>query len=177
MADGQTPADAPASEAPSNATTDPKPAPWGDDFDPERAWKTIQNLREAEKAWKAEKASADEERRKREDAEKTEAQKAAERADRAEKDASDARREALVLKAGVKHGIPEDLLDLVTGDTAEQIEERAARLAERLAATPQKPAPPTRPEPRLTTGENPGSAEDGDFDPEALAAQIRRSQR
>lgn len=180
MADGQTtaeaPVSAPATPDPAEPTTGEAP-PWGEDFDPARAWKTIQALRESEKTLKGSLTAYEKAQKEREDAEKTEAQKAAERAAAAEEKAAAATRELLVTKAGLKHSIPEDLLDLIGGTTAEEIEERAARLAERLKAANPSPTPPARPEPRLTPGSDPTAADGGEFDPEALAARIRRGQR
>lgn len=172
----EAPAPAPAITTDPAATTTTEAPPWGDDFDPARAWKTIQSLRETEKTLKGSLSAFEKAQKAQEDAEKTEAQKAAERADAAEEKAAKAERELLVTKAGLKYSIPEDLLDLIGGTSAEEIEERAARLADRLKAAPAAPAAPSRPEPRLTPGSNPAETAE-EWDPEAVAARIRASQR
>lgn len=70
---------------------------------------------------------------------KTEAEKLADAKAKAEKDASAALSEAAKLRAAVKHGLSEEDLELLGTGTPEEIEERAERLATRLAATKPKP--------------------------------------
>ncbi len=114
------------------------PPPWGsdDEFKPDKAWTLIQNLRAAETALKdkvrelqsavdaktaAEKAKADEG--------KSEIQKLTERLEAAEIQTKKDRRDLLIERAQRKHDLSDDALVFLTGDTAEEIEQRAAALA------------------------------------------------
>ena len=127
------PADPPA------APGDPKP-PWGsdDDFNAEKAWSLIQNLRGDVDTLKPQAA----ELRQLKEADKTESQKAADRAAEAEERADKAEAQAARLNAAVKHGLSEDDLELLEGVPADKIEERAAKLAQRLAvSSDNKPGP------------------------------------
>ncbi|MBW3663566.1 MAG: hypothetical protein KY469_10740 [Actinobacteria bacterium] len=115
--------------------------PWGSDeeFDPEKAWKLIQNLRGDVDELKPKAAKLKE----LEDADKTEAQRAAERAAEAEKRAAEAEAQAAKLEAAVKHGLTEEDLDLLGTGTPEEIAERAEKLAARLGSSQERPLPPS----------------------------------
>jgi hypothetical protein len=158
---------------PTAPATDPGKAPtFTGEFDPERAARLVENLRtELEEA----KAKI----RAREDAEKTDLQKAQERAEAAEAALVKATLDTATAKAAQAHKIPDDLLEFITGATAEEIEAKAKRLGEKLAATDGTPAdngtgtPSTRPTPRLVPGQ--GSGDTGStFDPAAIAKAARR---
>lgn len=164
-----------ASADPETPTTEQAP-PWGENFDPARAWSTIQAQRAAEAELKKELASFRQAQKEKEDAEKSEAQKLAEAIEAAKKDAAEARRELLVSRAAVKHSIPADYLEFLTGATAEAVEAQAVKLAAMLAGKPtaEPPAPevPGKPKPALVPGQG-GDEAPGGIDPEALAKSIR----
>lgn len=119
----------------------PKP-PWGSDdqFQPDKAWRLIQNLRGEIDELKPKVAKL----RELEDADKTEAQKAADRAAEAEQRATRAEAQAARLDAAIRHGLTEEDLDLLDGVPADKVDERAKRLAERLAVTRTDPKPSSR---------------------------------
>lgn len=140
------PAPAPAPAPTPAPTPTPTPAdakpPWGSDeeFSPDKAWRLIQNLRGDVEELKPKAAKLQEY----EDTDKTEAQKAADRAAAAEQRAADAEVKAARLTAAVKHGLTEEDLELLgTSGTPEEIEQRAEKLAARLATTASSaPSPP-----------------------------------
>ncbi len=78
-----------------------------------------------------------------EDQSKTDAEKAAEARQTAERERDDAKAEAARLRAAIKHGLSGEDLDLLGSGTADEIEARAQRLADRLAGAgkPRPPAP------------------------------------
>lgn len=65
-----------------------------------------------------------------EESQKTEAQKLADRAAQAEKERDEARLEALRVKVGAAKKLPADVVDLLKGDTEEELVAHADRLAE-----------------------------------------------
>jgi membrane protein involved in colicin uptake len=67
-----------------------------------------------------------------EDREKSESDKLREQAETAAESAERAQRELLQLRTASKKGLPSELADLLTGSTAEEMEERADFLLERL---------------------------------------------
>lgn len=161
----------PEGDAPGTKPEGSETPPWGDDFDPARAWQTIQNLRNSEKDLKAYKAEAERAAKEKADAEKTEVQRLTERLAELEGELSSKAREALVAKVAKEHGIPDDLTDLLTGDDEEAISAKAERLAKSLKT----PAPviPGKPKPRLSAGSDPAPDSDEAPDPKALADKIR----
>ncbi|WP_062465807.1 hypothetical protein [Demequina maris] len=162
----QTPAPKPAD--------DEKAAPWGEDFDPGRAWTLVQNLR----------AERDEARAAR-DAATAKATEAAESLATAKAAQSDAERALWRESALRRHPLPEgldaaaeaDALAFLSGDSAEDVERKAATLAA-LRGAAEVPAPGsdlrTRPEPRLAPvpGHSSGDADPVPTDLGALAAKI-----
>lgn len=135
--------------------------PWGSDtdFNPEKAWALIQNLR-GDNEKKNQRIAALEPHEKRiqeiEDAQKSEIEKAMGRAATAETEAAKKATEVLRLRTALKHNISDEDADLfLTGSTAEQLEQQAAR----LAALRQTQAPPatggTRPVEALQPGASP----------------------
>ena len=121
---------------------DQQTPPWGSDeeFDPSKAWKLIQNLRSDIEELKPKAAKAKE----LEDAQKSESQRLADQLEAAKSEGSAAKSEAARLKAAIKHGLSEDDLELLGDGTPEQIEERAKRLADRIAgAEGKKPVVPS----------------------------------
>lgn len=107
-----------------------------------------------------------------EDRDKTELQKAIERAEAAEKGASSMRVANTRLMAAATHNIPANLIALLGDGTDEEIDAKAAALAEALAsaapppvpAEPVKKAPaPTRPVESLTAGAQPAGEKPADM--------------
>jgi len=146
--------DDPKPDEPARGKNDPKPddpkpdepkpdepkKPWGDDkdFDPDKAWRLIQNLR-SETADLKPKAA---ELKTIKDAEKSDTQRLTDdlagekdRADKAELKAARA-------EAALEHGLSADDLELLGTGTAEEIAERAKKLAERLGSSSGGQAPP-----------------------------------
>ncbi|AYN58486.1 head scaffolding protein [Arthrobacter phage Liebe] len=106
--------------------------PWGDDFDAERAWRLVQNLRGELADVKTERDAIKRDR----DAVQTErdqlkdgAGSESEKVTAAEKRAADAERALHVERALRKHPDLADYADLLTGDTEEEIVAKADRLA------------------------------------------------
>lgn len=108
-----------------------------------------------------------------EDRDKTDLQKAIERAEAAEQGASSMRVANTRLMAAATHNIPADLIDLLGNGTDEEIDARAALLAEKLAAAvppaadaaPERKAPAsTRPVESLTAGAKPANERPADMD-------------
>lgn len=69
------------------------------------------------------------------ESQKTEAQKLADRAAQAEKERDEARLEALRTKVGMSKKLPADVIDLLKGDTEEELAAHADRLAEHFKAS------------------------------------------
>ncbi|UYL87611.1 scaffolding protein [Arthrobacter phage VResidence] len=160
-------------------------APWGDDFDAERAWKLVQNLRAERDDLKKKNTAYESERQAREDEGKSELQKLQDRLDAAERTAKEKERELSLAKVLRKHPELEEFADLLTGDTEEEL----AAKAERLAAIgkpkdggdgenkdgeqkPDAPELPAKPTPNLTPGH--GGDESTPFDPTAIALAARQ---
>lgn len=159
-------------------TTDEKKPAFEGEFDAERAARLIENLRSEIKDLKAEKATLATSLQEKEDAEKTESQRLSDRLAAAEKAAKDAQRALLVERAARKHNLPEDVVDFLIGDTEEEIEAKAERLA-RLGS-PKKDEPneeqkpeddglPGRPAPALKPGH--GGDSSAPFDPREIAKE------
>ena len=160
--------------------------PWGDDFDAEKAWKLVQNLRGEVADLKTAKADAEKERDALKTAKdaaadegKTELQKLQERLEQIEKDSKAKDRDLALQKVLRKHPELEEYADLLTGDTEEELTAKAERLAkigkkdgEEGDNKPDAVELPGKPKPNLLPGH---SAEIGeDFDPVAIAKAARR---
>ncbi|AYN57726.1 scaffolding protein [Arthrobacter phage DrManhattan] len=169
------------------AQTDAEKAPWGDDFDAERAWKLVQNLRAERDGLKTERDSLKGERDAlvtERDGLKTELQTKTEELEKTSKETA---RELALQKVLRKHPELEDFADLLTGDTEEELTSKAERLASLgkpkepadngAPADEQKPADapeiPGKPTPSLTPGH--GGEENAPFDPVAIAKAARRN--
>ena len=148
--------------------------PWGDDFDPARAWQTIQAQRAAESELKKELAEFRRAKKEAEDAKKSEAEKLSESLEEARREAAAARRELAVSRAALKHGLSDDLLEFLTGADEESIEAQAAKLAERFGNKGSEPVQ-GRPKPRLTPGQ--GAPDEDVVDPAAIAARVVAAKR
>ena len=70
-----------------------------------------------------------------EESQKSEAQKLADRAAQAERERDEARLEALRTKVGMHKKLPADVIDLLKGDTEEELAAHADRLAEHFKAS------------------------------------------
>lgn len=167
--------DAPAPAAPPAAPT--KPAPWGENFDPERAWRLVENLRADIASLKTERDEARKSLQERE----TELSTITERATNAERglwlEKALRKHPALAEKVGEGDDAV-DLSEFLKGDTEEEILRRAARLAALRSPAPPKgdtPPPSTddgRPKPDLVPGH--GGTPAPPFDPDKIAAEARR---
>jgi hypothetical protein len=155
--------------------------PWGDDFDPARAWRLIENLRTEVDGLKTDRDSTRSKLKEREDAEKSDSERATSRASEAEARAAKAERTLLIERATRKHNLPEDVVEFLTGDTEEEINAKAERLAAlgggpKATSETEEPKPttdlPGKPKPALQPGHAAEGSEDG-FDPEAIAKAAR----
>jgi seryl-tRNA synthetase len=157
--------------------------PWGDDFDAEKAWKLVQNLRGEVADLKAAKSTVEQERdalkKAKDDAAdegKTELQKLQDRLEQIEKDSKAKDRDLALQKVLRKHPELEEYADLLTGDNEEEL----AAKAERLAKIGKKAEGeggdnvelPGKPKPNLTPGHSAEISED--FDPVAIAKAARQ---
>jgi ribosomal protein L22 len=162
-------------------TEEAKP-PWGSDgeFDPEKAWKLIQNVRsDADKA----KKDADELRLKvkdAEDAEKSEQEKLQERATEAETRATTAESTALRIEVALDkapEGMPiaqiRKLAKRLAGSTREELEADAEELFADFTPEGEEGQAPRRPRERLRPGAAP-SSEPEETDPRKLAEKVSR---
>jgi len=157
-------------------------APWtAENFDPERAWRLVENLRGELDGLKTERDALRAERQEREDAEKSETERLSGRLTDAEQKLADAQRAVYLERALRKHSIPEDLVEFLTGDTEEEITAKAERLAalgsgsksdEDASKQGDQPNPSGKPTPALTPGH--GGEEETPFDPAAIAKSARR---
>lgn len=164
---GQEPPAAQAAPEPQQPAEAP---PWGDDFDAEKAWKLVQNLR-ADKEKLASRPALTPEQQKQLDeynrlveASKSETQRLSEAAETARRDAETARAEAIRYKVAATHGLTADHFDLLGSGTEEEISARAEKIAALLSQQqPPTPTPlPTRPVEQLRPGATPGEAESPD---------------
>lgn len=168
----------------------PTTPPWGDDFDAERAWTLVQNLRGDLDKLKTERDDA---RQERDDAKAaSDSTESAEKLTAAEARAKAAETSLWTERALRKHSIDEDLVDFLTGDTEEDILAKAERLAGRSKPAEEKPSTdgdpkdgdkpaddkpagdqglPGTPKPSLTPGH--GGDTSAPFDPDAIAAKAR----
>lgn len=168
MSDAQN-TDAPATEAtaePSKETTDATTPPWGDDFDPARAWKALEAARAAEKAAKAEAAAFKKAEQEKADAEKTELERL-----RDQLNAATAEKTALARTAQLNElGLDKALHGFISGETPEAIAEQVTALKTAMGTgkpAEEDPAPEsttTRPQPKLTPGQGGDDKDAADLD-------------
>lgn len=145
--------------------------PWGspEQFDPDKAWKLIEDLR-ADKAKLSSRAMSDEQRQqlaefeKVRDAQKSEAQRQQEAVEAANRERETAASEALRYRVAIENGVSKEDLDLLGTGTQEQLEARAKRISEiRAAGAPQTPpAIPQRPSEQLQPGASPAGEKNED---------------
>lgn len=152
--------------------------PWGDDkdFDPEKAWKLITNLRgDVDKAKKRGDELASKVKQF-EDSTKSEQEKAAEAAQAAQQQAEAATREAARLRIALKKGLTETQAKRLVGDTEEDLEKDADDLLSSFKdddSSGDDDGARRTPKPRLRPGAAP-SAEPDETDPAKLAEQVPR---
>ena len=167
------PAPAPA------ADPDPDPAPrppWDDpeNFNPEKAWNLLQNVRGDVAKLKSERDQLAEKVKGHEDATKSDQQKLEERAITAERSAAAAATEAARLRVALKKGLTETQAKRLVGETEEELEADADELlASFHAPDDDGQDPPRRPRERLRPGAVPSSEPEED-DPRKLAAMVPR---
>ena len=116
-------------------STDAKPAsapPWGDDFNPERAWNTIQAQREENRELKAREATR--EREKMSELERAQAELA-----EARQQIEGLQRESLRSQVAAAKGLPASALAFLHGENQRELEENADALLKLIGETPQGP--------------------------------------
>ena len=154
----------------------PSTPPWGDDFDAEKAWTLVQNLRTDKATLQTKLGEVEKER----DDATAAAQAAEAEKTTAVEDAEKAVRELNVERVKAKHELPDELLEFLTGKTPEEIEAQAERLSKigkaAAPAEPKEPEPkapeiPAKPKPSLTPGH--GGEDSTPIDPDAAVAAIR----
>jgi hypothetical protein len=174
---GTPPAVPPAPTAPTPAA-EPTP-PWGDDFDPARAWSLIQGLRTDKAALSTKVSTFEQAAQAAADAERTDLERAIARAEQAEqaiaaRNAADQRAAVLVKHnlsaedAAFLKNIPDAELDA----TAEQLSKRLGLDQAAATAAGQIPGMPAA---KLTPGHAGAGA--APVDPEAIADRIFKARR
>lgn len=156
--------------------------PWGDDFDAEKAWRLVTNLREELKAVKGERDTLKTQKQADESEGQSEIQKLQTRLAELEKNSKDKDRALAIEKVLRKHPELEDIADLLTGDTEDELMAKADRLAklgkkDDAGDGEQKPDAsttelPGMPKPNLVPGH--GGEDKEPFDPVAIAKAARR---
>jgi hypothetical protein len=159
-------------------STDAQTPPWGSDeeFNPEKAWQLVQNLRADKDKLTTKVTDYERSVQEAEDAKKDDLTKALDKVTAAEKRAAEAERQLIVAKALRDHpelSEIEDVEDFLTGETAEEIEAKAVRLAAGRKPAEPKQDPSRRPRSALVPGHSTSEA-DPEFDPDAIAKAARR---
>jgi hypothetical protein len=114
-------------QAPPPAKNDGGQAPpWGDDFTPERAHRTIENLRKFEKEAK----ELREKNQKLEDAQKSESERVVAERDREKARADAAESRNLRFEVAAEKGLPVKFANRLVGETRAELEADAAKLIE-----------------------------------------------
>lgn len=161
----------PAAPAQEPTPAPPAAPPWGDDFDPARAWHTITTLREREKELAKQTISPEQQQQLEEyqrlvEASKSEQQRKDEALAAKERELEATRAEAVRYKAAAAHGIGAEHFDLLGSGSEEEVSARAEKIAALLAAQAQAATsttpPATRPVEQLRPGATPGQAVDED---------------
>jgi hypothetical protein len=159
--EGQEPS--PEGQAPNSPEGQQPPAtppPWGDDFQPERAWNTIQELRNEVKQAQLEKRT-----REREGMSEMERLKA-ENEDLA-KELRSQRVETLRSQVLVSRGLPANAASFLHGDSLEELERNADALKAMIGTSQPQPAG----QPDFGAGARPNGGTNGDD----FSAQLRRA--
>ncbi len=149
----------------------PEAPPWGADFDAERAWKLVQDLRSDKEKLAArpvlteEQKTALAEHDRLVQASKTETQRLQEAATSAQQALATSQADAIRYKVAATHGIPAEHFDLLGTGTEEEITAKAAKISALLAAQAAPvavAAPTTRPVTQLRPGATPAGVESED---------------
>lgn len=172
--------DPPKDPPPADPPKDPPKPPWGsdEDFDPQKAWKLIQDIRGDLTQVKADRDDLKTKVQEHERANESAADKAAREKDEAEKRATKAEAQALRLDVALDKA-PEGmtiaqvrkLAKRLSGTTKEELEADADELFEDFKGNDDSNPPPSRPRERLRSG-NGGSSEPEENDPKKLAEQV-----
>ena len=175
MEDSPTPTDVEVVEATPSVEAPPTSTPpWGsdEDFNAERAWELIQNLRSDKDSLKTKADEYSSKVREYEDAKLTVEQKAARDLKEQQESYATLASENALLKAAIEHGLSADDMELLRGLPADAIAERAAKLAARLVGTgaPKQNPLIRQPKEALRGGSTPNTPnETGDWLRQALA--------
>lgn len=152
------------SEAPDAGASTP---PWGtnEEFNAERAWELIQNLRSDKESLKTKSDEYAVKVKEYEDAQLSTQEKAARDLEEAQTKATSLASENALLQAVIDHGLSADDVELLRGLPADTIADRAAKLAARVGTGAPKSDPLTRqPKEALRGGSEPNSpAQSGDW--------------
>lgn len=162
MSEASTDPAAPGTEAAAGAAGEQvnQEPPWGsaEEFNPEKAWSLIQNLRGDVQAAKTKAAESDELRarvKEFEDAKLSAEERATRDLAEAQKAATDLGLENAKLKAAIEHGLTADDIDFIGGSTPEEIADKAAKFAARLGSGAPTTPPSARPNSGLRGGGDP----------------------
>jgi hypothetical protein len=151
--------------------------PWGDDkeFDPDKAWKLIENVRGDVDKLKKERDTLAKQVKDHEDATKSDTQKLEDRATTAEQQLAAERRTAVRLEVAIEKGLTPTQAKRLVGDTKEELAADADELLKSFKDDDDGGSGDSRrtPKPRLKPGAS-GGAEPEETDPEKLAAQVPR---
>lgn len=144
--------DAPNTDAPVVPADTPPPATappadagpkWDGAFDPDRAARLVANLRDESAGYKSALSEVQAKLAEFETAQMSEAEKLAQRATTAEGELKALRRDKAVSDALRKHALTDDDAEFLTGETAEEIDAKAAKYAARAGSKPaQDETPP-----------------------------------
>ncbi|MCZ9884647.1 hypothetical protein [Arthrobacter sp. B2a2-09] len=187
-----------AKDASQASTEEQKPAspPWGDDFDAERAWTLVQNLRTEKEDLKGEVATLKQKSQELEAGESDGLKELRTRAEAAETRAAKAEHELTLAKVLRDFPALEGFEDLLTGDDEEAVRAKAERLAaigggkkpegdpapgqeeqklgeEQEEQKQEQSGLPAKPEPDLSLTPGHGGDDKVPFDPAAIAQAAR----
>lgn len=147
-----------------------------DDFDRDRALRTIKKQREAESALKKELRALRDQVRQFKDANKSEEERRNERLSTAERTAASATAEAARLRVALRKGLTETQAKRLVGETEEELEADADDLLESFGAKrgdgAKDDGKSRRQEKRLKPGAAPDAEPDEETDPAKLAANL-----
>ena len=150
-------------------------APWereGETFDPDRAKRLLQNLRQERDGFRAERDSYKTKATEHERSKMTEQQRLETERDEARQERDSARADSTRLRMAIKYKLDEDDLDLLGTGSDEQIEARAKRLAERSGGNASTSTSSNgRPVEQLRGGSNPNQGDEPS--PDQIAERVR----
>jgi len=110
------------------------PPPWGDDFDAQRAWNTIQRQRETERDLRTQLQARDRERM-------TETERAQAERDQFRQERDEAQLELMRYRVGALKGLPANAVKYLNGSTQEELELAADELKLLIGDKPPAPVP------------------------------------